>query len=189
MTAWYCIRTATRQEHKVVEGLHDLAYEHRLDLQAYLPCETRWNRLSKVKTIKQVPMLPGYLFVQIDAEHLWRVDKIEHVYQILGWSTHRTTTEAAKLASFVTELRTAEAEGDFNKTGRNKHHPKLRHKLSKGQRVRIVEGSFTGLIGQIVALKGTDRVRVLLSLFGREVPIELAAKEAEAQDKAPMEAA
>jgi transcription antitermination factor NusG len=189
MTAWYCIRTATRQEQRVVDGLHDLAYQHRLELDVYLPCETRWNRLARVRTIKHVPMLPGYLFLRIEPDHLWRVDGLEGVYQILGWATRRTERDAARLENFVGELRAAEADGDFDKTGRNKRHPKMRHKLTHGQKVRVLDGSFAGLIGEIVALNGTDRITVLMSLFGRATPVELDAKEAEAQDKAPAEAA
>jgi hypothetical protein len=53
---WYCIRTATRQEFKVVDGLDELSRAHGIELVRYLPCETRWNRLTRVKTPK--PVLP-----------------------------------------------------------------------------------------------------------------------------------
>lgn len=186
---WYCIRTATRQEAKVVEGLHDLAQARRIDIDVYLPCETRWNRLTRVKTIKQVPMLPGYLFVRTDPAYLWRVDRLDGVYQILGWSTRQTALEAGRFGSFVENLRESEAAGKFDKTNRCLNSGKRRHNLTLGQVVKIAEGSFAGFVAEITELSGTDRIKVLLSIFGRDTPVEIGADDVAAQDKAPAEAA
>jgi transcription antitermination factor NusG len=183
---WYAVRTATRQEHKVVDGLHDLRHEHRIPLEVYLPQETRWNRLTRVKTIKLVPMLPGYLFINVDQDHLWRVDKVEGVHQILGWGARQTVSEAMRLTDFVGELRNAQAAGlfDLTQTPAGK-----RPKLNKGEQVRICGGQFSGFIGQVVEKRGSDRVKLLVSIFGRVGPAIVPIKDIEAQDAAPKEAA
>jgi transcriptional antiterminator NusG len=187
MSNWYCIRTATRQEQKVLDGLRDLALERKIDLDVYLPCETRWNRMTKVRTTKQVPVIPGYLFLQIDAEHLWRVDKVEGVYQILGWAIRQTEAQQKKLTAFVNELREEQAAGLFDKTV--KHRPKKTHDLKVGQAVRVKDGPFGGLTFNIAELCGEDRIKVLMSLFGRETPVELDAREVQPQDDVPPKAA
>lgn len=186
MSNWYVIRTATRQEQKVVDGLNDLAYSRAIPLDVYLPCETRWNRLTRIKTVKLVPMLPGYLFLNIEPDHLWRVDKIEGVYQILGWSREQTVREAMDMASFVGELRAAQAAGAFDRT---RISDAKRLGYVRGEKIRVCGGQFSGLIGEIVERRGNDRVKVLLELFGRPSPALIPIKHLAAQDAASKEAA
>jgi transcription antitermination factor NusG len=186
MSNWYAIRTATRQEQRVVDGLHDLRHEHRVPLDVYLPQETRWNRLTRVKTLKQVPMLPGYLFLKVEQDHLWRVDHVEGVHQILGWGAKQTAKEAKRLADFVGELRDAQAAGLFDRTATPAHK---RISFRKGEKVRVSGGQFSGFIGEIVEKRGEDRVKVLLTMFGRQSPAELSVRHLETQDAAPKEAA
>lgn len=186
MSNWYVVRTATRQEQRVVDGLHDLRHEHHIPLDVYLPQETRWNRLTRVRTIKLVPMLPGYLFVNVELEHLWRVDRVEGVHQILGWARHQTLREAMDLAGFVGEMRDAQAAGLFDQTqtpaGR-------RPTLTKGEQVRITGGQFSGFIGEVVERRGKDRVKLLVTIFGRIGPAVVPMKDIETQDVGPKAAA
>jgi transcription antitermination factor NusG len=170
----------------VVDGLHDLGALRSIPLDVYLPCETRWNRLARVKVPKDVPMLPGYLFLNIEPEHLWRVDKLDGVYQILGWSRKESVREALHLAGFVSELRAAQAAGAFDRT---QTEVSRRPKFTKGEKVRITSGQFSGFIGEIVERRGNDRVRVLLSIFGRVGPALIPAKDLETPDDASKEAA
>lgn len=189
MSNWYVIRTATRQEQKVVDGLHDLAALRSIPLDVYLPCETRWNRLARVKVPKDVPMIPGYLFLNVEADHLWRVDKIEGVYQILGWSRAQSVKEALEMTSFVGELRAKQAAGDFDLTqakGRGLE-------IKPGEKIRVSSGSWAGWVGEIVAARGQNRVKVLLSALGAmKVPAKAAdvlIADLEPQDGVPAEAA
>lgn len=183
---WHCIRTATRQEHKVVEALKDLARERHLTIDVYLPCETRWNHLTRVKTIKHVPMLPGYLFARVPAAQLWRVDRLDGVYQILGWNDVKVEREVKGLDAFVSELRDAEHAGLFDRT---QAPANKRLKLNKGERVRVSGGQFSGFVGEIIEKRGSDRVRVLLTLFGRASPVTFPIKQLELQDAGSSEAA
>ena len=43
--------------------------------------------------------------------------------------------------------------------------------LKPGQRVQIVQGAFTELVGQLDQLDAAGRVRVLLDMLGRSTPI------------------
>lgn len=186
MSNWYVIRTATRQEQKVVDGLNDLAADQRIPLDVYLPAETRWNRLTRVRTIKLVPMLPGYMFVNIEPEHLWRVDRVDGVHQILGWARHQTVRESMDMATFVGEMRGAQAAGLFDLTQTPAHK---RPSLNKGETVKITGGQFSGFIGEVVEKRGRDRVKLLVSIFGRIGPAVVPMKDLEAHDMAPQEAA
>jgi transcriptional antiterminator RfaH len=46
-------------------------------------------------------------------------------------------------------------------------------RLKKGQRVRIVRGSFAGQVAVYEGMTGKDRERVLLDLLGQKVSVEL----------------
>jgi len=52
--------------------------------------------------------------------------------------------------------------------------PKVKVGFKQGQSVRVTDGPFTdfvGIVDEIIADKG--KVKVLLTLFGRETPVEL----------------
>ena len=52
--------------------------------------------------------------------------------------------------------------------------PKLKIGFREGQSVRVTEGPFVDFIGAVDSINSEKgKVRVLLSLFGRETPVEL----------------
>ena len=52
--------------------------------------------------------------------------------------------------------------------------PRVRVTFREGQRVRIIEGPFADFIGTVDELDvDRGKVRVLVSFFGRETPVEL----------------
>jgi transcriptional antiterminator NusG len=52
--------------------------------------------------------------------------------------------------------------------------PKIKISFREGQTVRIIDGPFVDFVGTVEELDlDKGKVRVLLSLFGRETPVEL----------------
>lgn len=181
---WYAIRTATRQEHKVVEGLREMAQEHKITADVYLPCETRWVRHARVKSTKQVPLFPGYLFVHISPESLWRAERVFGVYKVLRNLGGDERQAAAIDPEFLGDLRLAETQGQLDLTNQAK---KLT--FTKGEHARVMDGAYAGWIGQIVEVRGKDRVAIMLSLFGRQTLIVAKRTQLEPQHAEPAEAA
>lgn len=181
---WYAIRTATRQERKVVEGLREMAQEHKLEADVYLPCETRWVRHARVRSTKQVPLFPGYLFVNMAPESLWRAELVFGVYKVLRNLGGDERQAATINPEFLGDLRLAETQGAFDLTA-----TKNPLSYSKGESVRLTGGQFKGWVGQIMECRGKDRVAVLLTIFGRASPIVVKRDQLESQDAEPAEAA
>ena len=50
-------------------------------------------------------------------------------------------------------------------------------RLKPGQKVRVVRGSFEGLVGIYDGMSGIDRERILLDLLGRKVQVTLAGRD------------
>jgi len=147
MAFWSVCQTQTQREDVAAMFLGQRGYE------TYLPRikERRHER----------PLFAGYIFVRI---HLswWPILSTVGVIRLL-----RNGDEPCRLNDdIVTKI---QAQTD-PKSGLVRL-PKKRG-LERGDRVRMVRGSFLGHIGLYDGQSGKDRQRVLLDLLGRQVPID-----------------
>ncbi len=76
--------------------------------------------------------------------------------------------------SVVLQISLDEMAGAFDETGATKkaHHAKLVEQFPQGKRVRVREGSLSGFPGFVEAVTPKDRIRALVDVFGRMVPVE-----------------
>jgi len=52
--------------------------------------------------------------------------------------------------------------------------PKLEVSFKEGETVKIIDGPFTDFLGKVEEIDGEKgKVKVLISIFGRETPVEL----------------
>ena len=165
MFRWYVINTYSGHEKKVKANL-----EHRLVSlgqrenvrEIVVPTEqvVETKDGQKVQTEKRT--LPGYVLVNMDMtpDALWVVKDTPGVTGFVGSSSDPvplTQAEVDRLLRTHSELR-----------------PKVRAEFSVGESVKVISGplsDFTGEIAEINAEAG--RVKVLVSIFGRETPAEL----------------
>jgi transcriptional antiterminator NusG len=162
---WYVINTYSGHEKKVKANL-----EHRLVSlgqrdnvrEIVVPTEqvVETKDGQKVQTEKRT--LPGYVLVNMDMtpDALWVVKDTPGVTGFVGSSTDPvplTQAEVDRLLRTHSELR-----------------PKVRAEFTVGESVKVISGplsDFTGEIAEINAEAG--RVKVLVSIFGRETPADL----------------
>lgn len=165
MFRWYVINTYSGHEKKVKANL-----EHRLVSlgqrenvrEIVVPTEqvVETKDGQKVQTEKRT--LPGYVLVNMDMtpDALWVVKDTPGVTGFVGSSSDPvplTQAEVDRLLRTHSELR-----------------PKVRAEFSVGESVKVISGplsDFTGEIAEINAEAG--RVKVLVSIFGRETPADL----------------
>jgi transcription antitermination factor NusG len=110
---------------------------------------------------KKVTMFPNYLFVQMINDQFYNIRWTPHVLNVLH-------DRQKSLESIVSDLRRRERDGYV----RLPRPPRLQ----KGQQVNIIAGSFEGHVGWYDGQSSHDRVRVLLDLLGRKVPVQLLEK-------------
>jgi transcriptional antiterminator NusG len=107
-------------------------------------------------------MFPGYLLVQMKLdERSWYV--VRNTPGVTGFvgSGNRPVPLAEEEVDAI--LRQMESEV-----------PRVKVGFSKGEGVRIVEGPFADFIGVVDEInEEKGKVRVLVSFFGRETPVEL----------------
>jgi transcriptional antiterminator NusG len=163
--AWYVLHSYSGYENKVKINLeHRIASMNMQDriFQVVVPTEEEIEirEGSRRKTKKRV--FPGYILVQmILDEDSWYV--VRNTPGVTGFVSS---------GSKPTPLRPEEVSKIFKRMEREA--PKIKVGFREGQTVRIVDGPFADFVGVVDELNlEKGRVRVLVSFFGRETPIEL----------------
>jgi transcription termination/antitermination protein NusG len=162
---WYVIHTYSGHEERVKKNL-----EQRIKfmdsgsevMQVVIPTEEEIEvRSGQRKTITR-KILPGYVLVEMKMdENTWSI--VRNTPGVTGFvgSGNSPTALSDKEAAEILKQMTAEA-------------PKVKVGFRKGQSVRVTDGpfiDFVGVVDEINLEKG--KVKVLLSLFGQETPVEL----------------
>ena len=169
---WYVIHTYSGYENKVKTNLeHRISTMDAKDLifQVVIPTEDEIEiRDGQRRTVAR-KIFPGYVLVQmiplqeddLRSSQAWFVVRnTPGVTGFVGSGTRPVPLEAAEVKRILRQMR-VEA-------------PKVKVGFEIGQSVRIVDGpfmDFTGTVDDINLEKG--KVKVLVSFFGRETPVEL----------------
>lgn len=169
MLRWYVINTYSGHENKVKANL-----EHRIVSagsggkvrQVIVPTEqvVETNKDGqKVQTEKRV--LPGYVLVQMDMDDdAWTLVK----------NTPGVTGFVGGTGRISQPVPLSQAEVDRLLRTATEVKPKLRADLDVGDSVKIIQGPLSDFTGEIAEINHEQaRVKVLVSIFGRETPAEL----------------
>lgn len=152
---WYAVYTFPRHEKSVADQLKFKAVE------SFLPVfekKSQWkDRTARV----QLPLFPGYVFVNIPLCHRVRVMELPGVVRLVGFQGHPEPLPEGEIESLRTFLLFRKAEP----------HPYL----SAGKRVRVTAGPLTGLEGVILRRKGKMRIVVSIDSIQRSIALELEA--------------
>ncbi len=162
---WYVIHTYSGHEERVKKNL-----EQRVKfmdsgseiLQVVIPTEDEIEvRGGRRRTVTR-KILPGYVLVQMKMdENTWSVVRnTPGVTGFVGSGNTPTPLQEKEVGEILKQM-SAEA-------------PKVKVGFRKGQSVRVTDGpfiDFVGVVDEINTEKG--KVKVLLSLFGQETPVEL----------------
>ena len=162
---WYIVHTYSGHENKVAKTLMQrvqaMGFEQRI-FDALVPTrDTIRVRGGKKETIKE-KIFPGYILVNMDLS-----DE--------AWVLVRTTPG---VTSFVgaqnkpTPIRDDEVDAIVAFVGQK--DPIYKAQFSVGEAVKITDGPFSDFLGTIESIdEAKGKVKVLVSIFGRETPVEL----------------
>lgn len=169
---WHVAYVEPRYEREICK---DIAKE--LGFDAYAPVEKRMVTYRGRRVEACRPLFPRYIFVGVDPykqgwQHLLDVDG---VIDVLGRPELLDDRPPSYIpAAWVEAMRRAEAAGVFDRTNVNGSQFKV------GERVRVVEGPFTGFealiqafIAKVGSTRATKRARLLLAFLGRMSATEI----------------
>lgn len=160
---WYLVRTATGKEEKVKAALENrveaLGLKEKI-LEVFVPIEKELRPVRGKKQIVKKKVYPGYILVNM-------------VMEPETWQVVRSTPGVVGFVSTGSEALYLEDE-EVEKIKENIAKEKPRISLSKGESIRVTAGPFFDLIGKVEEVNvDKGKVKVLLSIFGRETPVEL----------------
>ena len=178
---WYAVHTYVGQEDRVEQQL--LQRADRLKLlgnkifQVLQPSEeaVELREGGKKETVKR-KLFPGYVFVQMDVEddetpgelgESWEaVRATPGVTGFVGTSTHPVPL------SYEEVQRLLQSVGVTAK--QQEEAPRVKVTVKEGDMVRVTSGPFADFSGVISEVNPAQaKVKVLVSIFGRETPVEL----------------
>jgi transcriptional antiterminator NusG len=163
--AWYVIHCYSGYENKVKHNLEQRIETMQMQNQIFsveVPTEDEIEvREGKRRTIQR-RIFPGYILVQM----LMNDD---------SWYVVRNTpgvTGFVGMGNKPTALRSEDVHGIMRRM--EAEAPKIKVTFRSGQKVRIIDGPFNDFMGVVDEIDiDRAKVRVLVSFFGRETPVEL----------------
>ena len=155
MRGWIVVMTKPNCEGIAEENLLQQGYG------CYYP---RFKAVLKSKQVVKRPLFPRYIFAFVD-QAWYSIKGTRGVSYVLM----DDTGPARISASVIESLRSKEDDDGFILLG--KRSPT--EKFEKGESVRATEGPLMGLDLIYDGMAAVDRVRVLTSLLGRQVPVTI----------------
>lgn len=162
---WYVVHTASGHEARVSETLRQRVETMNLQNNVFellVPTQDRVIiRGGKKATVKE-KIFPGYLLVKmiLDDPTWLGVRTTAGVTGFVGTGNKPSPLSELEVANIL-KFVSAPA-------------PRFKTKFSVGEAIKIVDGPFADFLGTIHELDETKgKVKVLVSIFGRETPVEL----------------
>jgi transcriptional antiterminator NusG len=162
---WYVVHCYSGQENKVRHAIEQrietMGMQDKI-FDVVVPTEEEIEvREGKRRTIER-RVFPGYILVQMimDEDSWYVVRNTPGVTGFVGMGNEPTPLRPEEVSGI---MRRMEAEA-----------PKIKVTFKPGQKVRIIDGPFNEFIGTVSDIDMEKaKVRVLVSFFGRETPVEL----------------
>ncbi|MEQ8845146.1 MAG: transcription termination/antitermination protein NusG [Phycisphaerales bacterium] len=170
--SWFALRVASNKESSVRDTLlRKVQIEHKTEFVGRILVPTEKNRTFKNGKIKitETKLYPGYVFVEMKLEDDGRIP--QDVFFLIK--------ETTGVGDFVgtprpTPLELHEVEKIQMSSRAPEEEPEVRMNFEKGEHVTIKEGPFEGYEGTVdELLPDKGLVRVLVTIFGRQAPIEI----------------
>ncbi len=168
MKKWYVVNTYSGHENKVRTTMERRIESFAMDRffgEIQIPTES----VIEIKNGKKVPVLqrqfPGYLLVNMDMnDNTWQlVRQTPGVTQIVGAGDKPIPLSRSEVERL---LHPGEAE--------TREKVKTTVDYEVGETVRVIGGPLSDFEGQISDINvDQSRLKVLVSIFGRETPVEL----------------
>lgn len=162
---WYVVHTYSGHEARVMSALKQRVAAMGLGNKIFeilIPTQERIQIRSGKKQQVTEKIFPGYVLVRmaLDDNSWLAVRTTQGVTGFIGVG-NKPTPIADDEVTAIEKFMALEA-------------PKFRAKFSLGEAVRIIDGPFADFLGSVESIdEERGKVKVLVSIFGRETPVEL----------------
>lgn len=169
---WFAVHTYSGYENRVKKTLEERIKQAGLDDsfgEILIPMETVEEMRGGSKRTSKRKFFPGYILVQME----------------MNKTTWHLVKETAKVTGFVgdpnkgdpkliPEVKAREVQNLTQQITEGISKPTPKVEFDEGDQVRVIDGPFANFNGSIEEVKPEkQKVRVLVSIFGRSTPVEL----------------
>ncbi|WP_027339546.1 transcription termination/antitermination protein NusG [Halonatronum saccharophilum] len=162
---WYAIHTYSGHENKVKANLEQRIKATGMEEKIFeivIPSEEKVKVKKGKKTVVKEKFFPGYALVKmIMDDDSWYV--VRNTPGVIGFASAGTKpipVNETEMSSVFTSMGLEEKKADID--------------LEVGQSVKVTEGPFEDFVGEIQEIDfEKEKLVVLVSMFGRETPVEL----------------
>lgn len=162
---WYIVHTYSGYEERVKRALEQrvkfMDAEDKV-FRIVIPTEDEIEIRSGQRRIVTKKVFPGYVLVQMEMnDDSWNVVRnTPGITGFVGGGNKPTPIAEEEVNAILKQM----VEGS----------PQVKVGFRKGESVRVVDGPFTDFVGLVDEINmGKGKVKVLLTLFGRETSVEL----------------
>lgn len=163
--SWYVIHTYSGHENKACEALKQRVAAMNLSAKIFESVVPTRNivvvRHGKKEDTKE-KIFPGYILVrmELDDESWLAVRTTPGITAFVG-TGNKPTPISDKEVEAIMKFMKLDA-------------PKFKTKFSIGEAVKIIDGPFADFLGTVESIdEAKGKIKVLVSIFGRETPVEL----------------
>ena len=162
---WYVVHTYSGYENKVKANLEKRIESMNMEDKIFrilVPMEDEVEIKDGKKKLSKRKIFPGYVLVEmIMTDDSWYV--VRNTPGVTGF---------VGSGSKPIPLNETEAKQIIRQMGVDE--PRTRIDFAPGENVRVIAGPFENFIGMVEEINlEKNKIRVLISMFGRETPIEL----------------
>ncbi len=162
---WYVIHTYSGYEENVTQNLkqrvESLDMEDKI-FNILIPTEKKIKIKNGKRKVMEEKIFPGYILVEMEVtdESWYIVRNTPNVTGFIGTGTIPTPISDAEVKALQKRMGVED--------------PKFQIDVSVGTPVRINEGPFKNMEGKVTVVdEAKGKVKVSVSMFGRETPVEL----------------
>lgn len=189
---WYIIQCYSGYENKVKTNLEMRAQTMGVDEQIHevvVPIEEVEELKDGKRKIVKRKLLPGYVLVRMELDDpSWSVVRdTPGVTSFVGSEGQPTQVKIREVAKFLMPKETVAAAGDAEGTAvavaPKAEETQVTVDYEVGESVTILSGPFASVAATISDIDpAAGRIKALVSIFGRETPVELGLDEVEKLD-------
>lgn len=168
---WYAVHTYSGHENKVMTSILRQAEARNLRHKVFdirIPMETELRTRGGKTTEYKRKVFPGYILINmILDEDTWYL--VKSTSGVTGFVSSGNKPVPLQESEVRAILHSEEGEA-----------PRPKVQWSRGDIVRVTEGPFADFTGKVEdVIPDKQKVRVLISIFGRDTPLELDFKQIE----------
>lgn len=168
MKKWYSLRVISGQEEKVKKHIEFEVETNNISEKVgeiVVPVESVLEMKDGKKRVKSKVFFPGYIMIEVEmdgqVQHV--INNSPGVISFVGPKNHPVPLKEAEVERILARLQKEQEEVEI-----------VELPFKVGDAVRITDGPFADFVGFIEEInEEKHKLKVLVSIFGRETPVEL----------------